>query len=129
MPYLNSYAYLCVLLHARTHPLPYDNCGNAGQNDDKSIERCQNDDETVLDMDVPKVSLKLVFRGEEQPRIRSIYFISGSDTCVAEAPARPGFGQSRRHRAASFSHLQRLPGNDPIPYQGRQANRSNRHDP
>ena len=37
-------------------------------------------------MDVPKVSLKLVFRGEELPRLHSIYFISGSDTCVAEAP-------------------------------------------
>ena len=84
--FLNSYAYLCVLLHIHAHTLPYENCRNAGQNDDKSIERCQNDDETVLDMDVPKVSLKLVFRGEELPRLHSIYFISGSDTSIAEAP-------------------------------------------
>jgi hypothetical protein len=68
------------------HSVPYDNCRNAGQNDDKSIERCQNDEETVLDMDVPKVSLKLVFRGEELPRLHSIYFISGSYTCTAEPP-------------------------------------------
>ena len=73
-------------MHAHAHSLPYDNSRNAGQNDDKSIERCQNDDETVLDMDVPKVSLKLVFRGEELPRLQSIYFTSGSDTCIAEAP-------------------------------------------
>jgi len=66
--------------------LPYDNSRNAGQNDDKTIQRRQNDDKTALDMDVPKVSLKLVFRGEELPRLHSIYFISGSDTCVAEAP-------------------------------------------
>jgi hypothetical protein len=75
-----------VLVHIHAHSLPYDNSRNAGQNDDKSIERCQNDDETALDMDLPKVSLKLVFRGEELPRLHSIYFISGSDTCVAEAP-------------------------------------------
>ena len=37
-------------------------------------------------MDVPKVSLKLVFRGEELPRLHSIYFISGSYTCTAEPP-------------------------------------------
>src|SRR5271166_4639894 len=86
MPYLNCYAYLCVLLHIHAHSVPYDNCRNAGQNDDKSIERCQNDEETVLDMDVPKVSLKLVFRGEELPRLHSIYFISGSYTCTAEPP-------------------------------------------
>jgi hypothetical protein len=66
--------------------LPYDNSRNAGQNDDKTIKRCQNDGETALDMDVPKVSLKLVFRGEELPRLLSIYFISGSDRCIAEAP-------------------------------------------
>jgi hypothetical protein len=36
-------------------------------------------------MDVPQVSLKLVFRGEELPRLDSIYFISGSETSVAEA--------------------------------------------
>jgi len=59
---------------------------NAGQNDGKTIERCENDDETVLDMDVPKVSLNLVFRGEELPRLHSIYFTSGSNTSVAEAP-------------------------------------------
>ena len=75
-----------MLLHIHAHSLPYDNCRNAGQNDDKSVERCQNDDETVLDMDVPKVSLKLVFRGEERPRLHSIYFISGSYTCTAEPP-------------------------------------------
>ena len=75
-----------MLLHIHAHSLPYDNCRNAGQNDDKTIERCQNDDETVLDMDVPKVSLKLVFRGEELPRLHSIYFISGSYTVIAEAP-------------------------------------------
>src|SRR6266403_3420174 len=86
MLYLNSCAYLCVLLHAHGHSLPHDNCRNAGQNDDKTIGRCQNDDETVLDMDVPQVSLKLVFRGEELPRLHSIRFISGSDTCIAEAP-------------------------------------------
>ncbi len=40
----------------------------------------------MLDMDVPQVSLKLVFRGEELPRLHSIRFISGSDTCIAEAP-------------------------------------------
>jgi hypothetical protein len=84
--YLNSYAHLCVLLHIHVHSLTYNNSRNAGQNDDKSIQRCQNDDETALEMDVPKVSLKLVFRGEELPRLHSIYFISGSDTCVAEAP-------------------------------------------
>jgi len=75
-----------VLLHVHARSLPYDNCGNAGQNDDKTIRRCQNDDKTVLDMDVPQVSLKLVFRGEELPRLHSIRFISGSDTCIAEAP-------------------------------------------
>jgi hypothetical protein len=37
-------------------------------------------------MDVPKVSLKLVFRGEELPRLYSISFISGSDTYTAQAP-------------------------------------------
>ena len=37
-------------------------------------------------MDVPQVSLKLVFRGEELPRLHSISFISGPNTCVAEAP-------------------------------------------
>src|SRR5260370_4499287 len=37
-------------------------------------------------MDVPKVSLKLVFRGEELPRLHSIYFISGSYNCTAEPP-------------------------------------------
>jgi len=37
-------------------------------------------------MDVPQVSLKLVFRGEELPRLHSVRFISGSDTCIAEAP-------------------------------------------
>ena len=73
-------------MHIHAHSLPYENSRNAGQNDDKTIKRCQNDDETVLDMDVPKVSLKLVFRGEELPRLLSIYFISGSDTCTAEAP-------------------------------------------
>ena len=75
-----------MLLHVHARSLPYDNCGNAGQNDDKTIRRCQNDDKTVLDMDVPQVSLKLVFRGEELPRLHSIRFISGSDTCIAEAP-------------------------------------------
>jgi hypothetical protein len=83
---LNSYAYLCVLLHIHAHTLPYEKCRNAGQNGDKSVEGCQNDDETVLDMDVPKVSLKLVFRGEELPRLHSIYFSSGADTSIAEAP-------------------------------------------
>src|SRR5258708_30326183 len=86
LPYLNSYAYLCVLLHVHARSLPYDNCGNAGQNDDKIIRRCQNDDKTVLDMDVPQVSLKLVFRGEELPRLHSIRFISWSGTWIAEAP-------------------------------------------
>ena len=75
-----------MLLHIHAHTLPYEKCRNAGQNDDKSVERCQNDDETVLDMDVPKVSLKLVFRGEELPRLHSIYFSSGADTSIAEAP-------------------------------------------
>ena len=65
--------------------LPYDNSGNAGQNDDKTIQRRQNDDETALDMDVPKGSLKLVFRGEELPRLHSIYFIPESDTYVSES--------------------------------------------
>ena len=37
-------------------------------------------------IDVPKVSLKLVFRGEELPRLHSIYFSSGADTSIAEAP-------------------------------------------
>jgi hypothetical protein len=36
-------------------------------------------------MDVPQVSLKLVFRGEELPRLHSIYFISGSEISIAEA--------------------------------------------
>jgi hypothetical protein len=36
-------------------------------------------------MDVPQVSLKLVFRGEELPRLDSIHFISGSETSVADA--------------------------------------------
>ena len=135
MPYLNSYAYLCVLLHIHAHSLPYDNCRNAGQNDDKSIERCQNDDETVLDMDVPKVSLKLVFRAETCVPGRGAaaasldIFHFGILHLHCRAAARPGFGQSRRHRAAPFSHLQRLPGNNPIPYQGRQASRFNKHDP
>ena len=75
-----------MLLPIHAHTLSYENCRNAGQNDDKTVERCQNDDETVLDMDVPKVSLKLVFRGEELPRLHSIYFISGADTSIAEAP-------------------------------------------
>ena len=86
MLYLNCHAYLCVLLDIHAQSLPYDNCRNAGQNDDKTIQRCKNDGETVLDMDVPRVSLKLLFRGEELPRLYSISFISGSDTYVAEAP-------------------------------------------
>ncbi len=75
-----------MLLRAHAHSLPHDNCGNAGENDDKSIERCQNDDETELDMDVPQVSLKLVFRGQEQPSIQSIHFISETNRYTAEAP-------------------------------------------
>src|SRR5258708_19051438 len=37
-------------------------------------------------MDVPQVSLKLVFRGQEQPSIQSIHFISETNRYTAEAP-------------------------------------------
>jgi hypothetical protein len=37
-------------------------------------------------MDVPQISLKLVFRGREQPSLQSIRFISGPDAYTAEGP-------------------------------------------
>jgi hypothetical protein len=37
-------------------------------------------------MDVPQVSLKLIFRGREQPSLQSIRFLSGPDVYTAEAP-------------------------------------------
>jgi hypothetical protein len=37
-------------------------------------------------MDVPQVSLKLLFRGEGLPRLHAISFTSGCYTCAAEAP-------------------------------------------
>src|SRR5258708_19998081 len=37
-------------------------------------------------MDVPQVSLKLVFRGQEQPSLQSIHFISETNRYTAEAP-------------------------------------------
>jgi tetratricopeptide (TPR) repeat protein len=40
----------------------------------------------MLEMDVPQVSLKLIFRGQEWPSLQSIHFISGIDKYKAEAP-------------------------------------------
>ena len=66
--------------------LPHLKSGNAGGNDGKTIEGCQNDDKNMLEMDVPQVSLKLIFRGQEQPSLQSIDFISGTNKYKAEAP-------------------------------------------
>jgi hypothetical protein len=73
-------------LHTHALLLPHEISGNAGQNDDKTIARRQNDEETVPEMDVPQVSLKLIFRGREQPSLQSIQFISGPDAHAAEGP-------------------------------------------
>lgn len=37
-------------------------------------------------MDVPQVSLKLIFRGQEQPSLDSIEFLAGPDKYKADAP-------------------------------------------
>ena len=66
--------------------LPHLKSGNAGGNDGKTIEGCQNDDKNVLEMDVPQVSLKLIFRGQEQPSLQSIDFISDTNKYKADAP-------------------------------------------
>jgi tetratricopeptide (TPR) repeat protein len=66
--------------------LPHLKSGNAGGNDGKTIEGCQNDDKNVLEMDVPQVSLKLIFRGQERPSLHSIDFISGTNKYKADAP-------------------------------------------
>src|SRR5258707_2829864 len=66
--------------------VPHFKSGNAGGNDGKTIEGCQNDDKNVLEMDVPQVSLKLIFRGQEQPSLHSIDFISGTNKYKADAP-------------------------------------------
>src|SRR5260370_28339042 len=66
--------------------LPHLKPGNAGGNDGKTIEGCQNDDKNVVEMDVPQVSLKLSFRGQEQPSLHSIDFISGTNKYKADAP-------------------------------------------
>src|SRR5258707_2426732 len=66
--------------------VPHFKSGNAGGNDGKTTKGCQNDDKTVLEMDVPQVSLKLIFRGQEQPSLHSIDFISGINKYKADAP-------------------------------------------
>src|SRR6201987_2855668 len=73
-------------MHTHDRVLPHLQSGNAGGNDDKRIESCQNDDKSMLEMDVPQVSLKLIFRGQERPSLQSIQFISGMDKYKAEAP-------------------------------------------
>lgn len=40
----------------------------------------------MLEMDVPQVSLKLIFRGQERPSLHSIDFISATNKYKAEAP-------------------------------------------
>jgi hypothetical protein len=40
----------------------------------------------MLEMDVPQVSLKLIFRGQERPSLQSIDFISGTNKYKADAP-------------------------------------------
>src|SRR5258708_15795401 len=66
--------------------LPHLKSGNAGGNDGKTIEGCQNDDKHVLEMDVPQSSLKVIGRGQEQPSLNSIDFISGTNKYKADAP-------------------------------------------
>jgi hypothetical protein len=77
---------VCSLLHTHALQLPYNKSGNDGQSGDKTIKRCQKDGENAPEMDVPQVSLKLIFRGREQPSLQSIRFISGPDIYTAEAP-------------------------------------------
>ena len=77
---------VCALMHSHAPALPHDKSGNAGRNDDKTIERCRNDDGTVPEMDVPQVSLKLIFRGRERPSLQSIHFVSGPNRDAADAP-------------------------------------------
>ncbi|MBV8329002.1 MAG: tetratricopeptide repeat protein [Verrucomicrobia bacterium] len=50
------------------------------------MEGCQNEVKNVLEMDVPQVSLKLSFRGQERPSLQSIDFISGINKHKADAP-------------------------------------------
>src|SRR5258707_13883766 len=85
-PPLAICTHVCALLHTHALPLPYNKSGNDGQNGDKTIKRCQNDGENAPEMDVPQVSLKLIFRGREQPSLQSIRFIAGPDIYTAEAP-------------------------------------------
>ena len=73
-------------MHTHDRVLPHLKSGNAGGNDGKTIEGCQNDDKSVLEMDVPQVSLKLIFRGQEQPSLDSIEFLAGPDKYKADAP-------------------------------------------
>jgi tetratricopeptide (TPR) repeat protein len=73
-------------MHTHDRVLPHLKSGNAGENDGKTIEGCQNDDKSVLEMDVPQVSLKLIFRGQEQPSLDSIEFLAGPDKYKADAP-------------------------------------------
>src|SRR6201997_4641318 len=73
-------------MHTHDRVLSHLQSGNAGGNDDKRIESCQNDDKSMLERDVLQVSLKLIFRGQERPSLQSIQFISGMDKYKAEAP-------------------------------------------
>src|SRR5260221_1255155 len=73
-------------MHTHDRVLPHLKSGNAGENDGKTIESCQNDDKSVLEMDVPQVSLKLIFRGQERPSLDSIEFLAGPDKYKADAP-------------------------------------------
>ena len=73
-------------MHTHDRVLPHLQSGNAGGNDDKRIKGCQNDDKNMLEMDVPQVSLKLIFRGQERPSLHSIDFISATNKYKAEAP-------------------------------------------
>ena len=116
-------------MHTHDRVLPHLQSGNAGGNDDKRIERCQNDDKTVLEMDVPQVSLKLVFRGQERPASSVDRFHFGHQQIQGRRAARPRFDQGGRDRSTAVSHLQRLAGTDPIPDPGRQASQFRRHDP
>ena len=73
-------------MHTHDRVLPHLQSGNAGGNDDKRIESRQNDDKNMPEMDVPQVSLKLIFRGQERPSLQSIDFISGTNKYKADAP-------------------------------------------
>ena len=120
---------MCALLHTHALPLPYNKSGNDGQSGDKTIKRCQKDGENAPEMDVPQVSLKLIFRGREQPSLQSIRFISGPDVYTAEAPQDRDLAKAVAIVLVALSQLQHLPGNDVVPHPGCQADQFHRHDP